>query len=416
MSEDVIGQAGQELARAWRAGLQVGEYMARRRQRALEAAQRDSAQAERRARDLIEGERRLAEPVWRQALDEQWWQRARPADAARAHSMAARFSGVDASAAAAAEQCRRQALQLWGIDLSAPAGPLRAQDVDPGLLEATAPAIAGEGSADWPARLDASAEATGPRSQEAPASPDDPGPRERVEPAPARSAISQVLSDHPGVDAVDARLDESGGLVLDARTASGAPVPAATADLARVVERATSPAAMARALAGTVWQADELAAKASTGLLRAASAPAPRDGDASAGRDEGPHPGEAVGLDAVRAGARARTDKESAEARQALAASGGAPTASARAEAADAIRARADEAAWDSAAAREQWAAARLEAGDPPDAVRAATTGQAVMHEPVSKATAPSAPGGGVKRGAAPGRARSMARAHRRRL
>lgn len=91
--------------------------------------------------------------------------------------------------------------------------------------------------------------------------------------------------------------------------------------------------------------------------------------------------------------AHARTNLEAAEAREALYASGGAPTVATSREQADVSRAQADETVWDSQAAREEWAQQQLEAGAPPEAVRAAVTGQQGLHEPASRATrAPSRP------------------------
>lgn len=75
--------------------------------------------------------------------------------------------------------------------------------------------------------------------------------------------------------------------------------------------------------------------------------------------------------------ARACTDKEAAEAQDALHASADASTPATRAEQADVSRARAAETAWDSQAACEEWAQQQIEAGCPPDAVRAAVTARA---------------------------------------
>ena len=85
--------------------------------------------------------------------------------------------------------------------------------------------------------------------------------------------------------------------------------------------------------------------------------------------------------------ARARTNLEAGEAREALYASGGAPTTTTSREQADVSRAQADETAWDSQAAREAWAQQQLDAGTAPEAVRAAVTGQKALHEPASHAT-----------------------------
>ena len=110
--------------------------------------------------------------------------------------------------------------------------------------------------------------------------------------------------------------------------------------------------------------------------------------------------------------ARARTNLEAGEAREALYASGGAPTTTTSREQADVSRAQADETAWDSQAAREAWAQQQLDAGTAPEAVRAAVTGQKALHEPASHATrAPSKPRPrGRSQGARQNHARSQQR------
>ena len=156
MSDDVLAEASQEIIKGWRAGMQVAEFMARRRQRDLARAERQSVEDERRLRQVMEGERRLAAPVYRSALDKGWWETATPSQAAHVYSVAGRFSFLDPEAARAVAECERQAQLRWNIDLAQPSQPLTSQDVDPKVLAAAAPAIAGEEQEDWGRRLDES--------------------------------------------------------------------------------------------------------------------------------------------------------------------------------------------------------------------------------------------------------------------
>lgn len=144
MSDDVLAEASQEIAKAWRAGMQIAEFMAIRRQCELARAQRNSTEDERRLRQVIEGERRLAAPVYRAALDKGWWETASAEQAAHTHCVAVRFSRLDPQAEQAVIECERQARLKWNINLAQTRRPLKSQDVDSKALAATAPAIAGE--------------------------------------------------------------------------------------------------------------------------------------------------------------------------------------------------------------------------------------------------------------------------------
>lgn len=300
MSDDVLAEASQEIAKAWRAGMQIAEFMAIRRQCELARAQRNSTEDERRPRQVIEGERRLAAPVYRAALDTDWWETASAEQAAHTHCVAVRFSRLDPQAEQAVIECERQARLKWNINLAQTRRPLKSQDVDPQALAATAPAIAGEEQENWGQHLDQSA-------------------HDRAHDAPSRKQPT---------------------------------APASQGD-AREAEKPSSRVARRRARA-----------------------------------------------------ARACTDKEAAEAQDALHASADASTPATRAEQADVSRARAAETAWDSQAACEEWAQQQIEAGCPPDAVRAAVTGRLALHEPASQATrAPAAGAGSAGGGAAASRA-----------
>lgn len=125
MSEQdaVVLQATSEVQKAWRAAMQVGEFLARRRQRALSAAEDHSREAAYAIRSVIEDERRQAEPIYKKALDAHWWETTSAVDAATVYGAAKRFATLDPQAALAARTCEREAEERWGIDLTAQATP-----------------------------------------------------------------------------------------------------------------------------------------------------------------------------------------------------------------------------------------------------------------------------------------------------
>ena len=505
MSDDVLAEASQEIIKGWRAGMQVAEFMARRRQRDLVRAERQSVEDERRLRQVMEGERRLAAPVYRSALDEGWWETATAEQAAHVYSVAGRFARLDPEAARAVVECERQAKLRWSIDLAQPSQPLTSQDVDPKVLAAAAPAIAGEEREDWGRRLDESAQehsrqAQG-RNDSDSFSQQEPSARSasqvdalEAEQATAVAWVKEHYSTHdaPWVAGLDedsssrqwahrlysslaaegydldappalSSLDGQVGPDIESQAAEGyqnALADATGADRSQVdigsLIGADSAAALKRSwqiehdgaypdpqqwLAHFVYQGSRVA-QTVPGAVQLASSPA-RGGTytelarrAATGEAEqaGLTPdayldslqlhqrrslvtsyGVADGENAASRGrvaayriayagaaaeargrasvAHARTTLEAGEAREALYASGGAPTATTSREQADVSRAQADETVWDSQAAREEWAQQQLEAGAPPEAVRAAVTGQQGLHEPASHATrAPSSP------------------------
>lgn len=501
MSDDVLAEASQEIIKGWRAGIQVAEFMTRRRQRDLARAERQSVEDERRLRQVMEGERRLAAPVYRSALDKGWWETATAEQAAHVYSVAGRFSFLDPEAARAVAECEQQAQLRWSIDLAQPSQPLTSQDVDPKVLAATAPAIAGEEREDWGRRLDESVQehvsqdrGRGAASQGPPAHSASQLDVMEAEQATAVAWVKEHYSTHdapwvvgldedsssrqwahrlysslaaegydldapPALSSLDGRVRPD----LESQAAEGyqnALADATGADRSQVdigsVIGADSTAALKRSwqvehdgaypdpqqwLAHFVYQGSRVA-QTVPGAVHLASSPA-RGGTytelarrAAAGEAEQAGLTPEVYLDSLQlhqrrslvtsygvdggenaasrgrvaayriayAGAaaeargrasvaHARTTLEAGQAREALYASGGAPTATTSKEQADVSWARASETVWDSQAAREEWAQQQLEAGAPPEAVRAAVTGQQALHEPASRATrAPSKP------------------------
>lgn len=504
MNDDVIDEATQEITKAWRASLQIAEFAARARQRELARAQQASVEDERRIRHAIEGERRLAEPVYNAALDKRWWQQASPQQAAHVHGVATRFARIDTKAAQAVWECERQASSKWGIDLHQRGRrPLTSDDVDPQALEQTAPAIAGEQDRNWSADLDASAkdrQEVSPRSDQSAGissleaeqaqavawvkehyneqarsvnfigTLDDPtrshdarqwahklyaavaaegydinhppaldfldGPTDTAAAWEASQGWKQDLADATGIDVSSSDLDvmtdhrshipmrkswqaEQEGrfpdlgswywnglckgsdavrevpevrLVGESRARSGTYTELARTAAAREAQKAgMDPQTYLDFLLphqrrAIIAQHGVPGGVYEPGLERMA---AYRVAYAQQAARAWPDTAETNAAVRQSTAAHLATDKETAEANDALNTTSGVSTPTTRAEVGDEIRARSTEAAWDSHAARSRWAAQQIENGAPAEAVRAAVTGQLAMHEPVSKATLP---------------------------
>lgn len=587
-SDDVLAEASQEIIKGLRAGMQVAEFLSSRRQQDLARAQRRSVEDERRVRQFMEGERRLAAPVYRSALDEGWWETATVEQAAHVYSVAGRFAQLDPDASRAVAECERQVQARWDIDLSGPGQALTSQDVDPKVLAAAAPSIPGEERENWGQRLDEAAQAPGLDAAAGDLAATDRSvlgletSSQAVEAAAPTSSVDaleaerqmawQWAQQHYDVESIWPLHNDDGrqasahvlysmmaadGYDMDnppafddlSETAHVSHQPAAAADGAKAdfakatgidpgdFERLIDPRSIRHARG--VWTAFHegrypdpmkiswnLAAKGSDtvrevhevqlvdtaqssgtytelskhlaadeakragmtpeqyldslnvhqrrmliaangfnnpsyadGMERmaayrvayaraAAQARTEREAageqrlaahaDQKAVQESGQEHSQDAGTAAPGAGAdstgsrqarseqtattglardqasvaRARTNLEAGEAREALYDSGGAPTTTTSREQADVSRAQADETAWDSQAAREAWAQQQLDAGTAPEAVRAAVTGQKALHEPASHATrAPSKPRPrGRSQGARQNHARSQQR------
>lgn len=587
-SDDVLAEASQEIIKGLRAGMQVAEFLSRQRQQELARAERRSVEDERRVRQFMEGERRLAAPVYRSALDEGWWETATVEQAAHVYSVAGRFAQLDPDASRAVAECERQVQARWNIDLSGPDQALTSQDVDSKVLAAAAPSIPGEERENWGQRLDEAAQAPGldaaggglaatkrsvlgleTSSQAVEAA----APTSSVDTLEAERQMAwQWAQQHYNVESIwphaaDTQRQTSAHVLYSMMAAEGhdmdnppafdnlsqtalpthQPVAAAdgaAADFAKATgidpgdfERLIDPRSInyARGVwtalnegrypdpqqimwslvakgsdtvrevhevqlvntaqsSGTYTElskqlaADEAKRAGMTPeqyldnlnvhqrrMLIAANGfnhPAYEDGmermaayrvayaraaaqartereaageqrlaahaDHKAVHQSGQEHSQDAGATAPGAGAdstgsrqarseqtattglardqasvaRARTNLEAGEAREALYASGGAPTATTSREQADVSQAQADETAWDSQAARDAWAQQQLDAGTAPEAVRAAVTGQKALHEPASHATrAPSKPRPrGRSQGARQNRVRSQQR------
>lgn len=586
-SDDVLAEASQEIIKGMRAGMQVAEFLSRRRRQDLARAERRSVEDERRLRRVMEGERRLAAPVYRSALDEGWWETATVEQAARVYSVAGRFAQLDPDASRAVAECERQVQARWDIDLSGPGQALTSQDVDPKVLAAAAPSIPGEERENWGQRLDEAAQAPGfdaaagglaatdrsvlgleTSSQAVEAA----APTSSVDALEAERQMAwQWAQQHYAVESIwphtfDTQRQDAAHMLYSMMAAEGHDMdnPPAFDNLSQDVPKELKAAAVEGAQADfakatgirpgdldrlsdhreqknrrRIWVADRegrypdpkaiqwsIAMKGCEAVhsvnevrladtpdragtytelaKRAAAEEAARAGmkpeeyldhlnihqrrmlistqgkmddfygermqhaadyrvayarAAAQARTEREAAGEqrlaahadqkavhqsgqehsqdaattspgagadsagsrqarseqtaATGLARDQASvARARTNLEAGEAREALYASGGAPTTTTSREQADVSRAQADETAWDSQAAREAWAQQQLDAGTAPEAVRAAVTGQKALHEPASHATrAPSKPRPrGRSQGARQNHARSQQR------
>jgi hypothetical protein len=149
--EDVVDQLKAEMAKLFRGAAQVGEFLARRRSAALAAAEKASRRQARAQAEAMEEERRLAEPFYTRALDTAWWDTASAVEGAESYGHAKRFASLDPQAALAARTCEKEALERWGIDLTA----VQTEETAPTRADAreAAPLLAGEDLSD--ADLDA---------------------------------------------------------------------------------------------------------------------------------------------------------------------------------------------------------------------------------------------------------------------
>lgn len=164
--DEVTQQVSQEARQAFQVATQISRLFADISRRRWEHARRESAEQERMVRQTINDQRRLADPVLRQGLDDRFWDKAQPKDAAYVWGVAQRFKDIDPLAAQAAERCRTEASYRWNIDLDSPSAPVQPGQVDDTTLAQAAPVLSGEENRDLNADLEASAKMP---SQEAPA-------------------------------------------------------------------------------------------------------------------------------------------------------------------------------------------------------------------------------------------------------
>lgn len=353
--ETVIDDVHAELTKAFRGAAQMGRYLADRRRTAQREAQQASLAQARALRAAIEQERRLAEPVYRRAMDERFWESAQPQDAAFVYGVASRFSTIDPMAAMAARRCEHEANTRWGVgvipgDSTAPqAQPLDGDDLAPTTRAVVAPALAGEDDRDWKQVLDESAAADRAENERARADAhvveglEDLGPlnaytqaqQDRDEET-SRSQLRVIMEKHPEVDHVVVTTVggfDADGHALDvadlaAYDKDGNTVPDATDELNQVVDDSMHPEIFVLRMAGHTYSRDDFDDQVSMGIMRAAATPNP-DG----------------------------------------------PTITRTAP------------AWDSAEARDEWAAEQIARGVDPRTVRAARTGDLALSKPAPEAT-----------------------------
>ena len=225
--EEINRQVGQEARMALQVSVQLARFFADIRRRALEHARRESLEQERLIRQTINDQRRLADPVLRQGLDERFWDKAQPKDAAYVWGVAQRFKDIDPLAAQAAARCRTEASYRWNIDLDAPASPVQPGQVDDTTLAQVAPVLPGEEDRDLKADLAASAETASQQagasssavSEPATATPDQPLASER------QTALEWV-QEHYGIETIaplssEAQQSEAAYILYSAMAAEG---------------------------------------------------------------------------------------------------------------------------------------------------------------------------------------------------
>lgn len=201
--DEVTQQVSQEARQAFQVATQISRLFADISRRRWEHARRESAEQERMVRQTINDQRRLADPVLRQGLDDRFWDKAQPKDAAYVWGVAQRFKDIDPLAAQAAERCRTEASYRWNIDLDAPAAPVQPGQVDDTTLAQTAPVLPGEENRDLKADLAASAELT---SQDAPTQPSEASELATATPdqlfASERQTALEWVREHYGLETI----------------------------------------------------------------------------------------------------------------------------------------------------------------------------------------------------------------------
>ncbi|OMG23820.1 hypothetical protein [Actinomyces naeslundii] len=201
--DEVTQQVSQEARQAFQVATQLSRLFADISRRRWEHARLESAEQERMVRQTINDQRRLADPVLKQGLDDRFWDKAQPKDAAYVWGVAQRFKDIDPLAAQAAERCRTEASYRWNIDLDAPAAPVQPGQVDDTTLAQTAPVLPGEENRDLKADLAASAELT---SQEAPAQPSEASELAAATPdqlfASERQTALEWVREHYGLETI----------------------------------------------------------------------------------------------------------------------------------------------------------------------------------------------------------------------
>lgn len=353
--ETVVADVGAELTKAFRGAAQMGRYLADRRRAAQREAQQASAEQARALREATERERRMAEPVYRRAMDDRFWESAQPQDAAFVYGVAARFSTIDPMAAMAARRCENEANARWGVgvipgDSTEPqAEPVTSEDLPATTTAVVAPALDGEENRDWSGLMDEAAASDRAEKEQAHADAhvveglEDLGPldayteaqQDRDEEA-SRSQMRAVLDKYPEVDHVVVTTVggfDAEGHALDvadfaAFDKDGKRVPEAADELNQIVDDSWRPEIFVTRMAGHTYTREELGAEADMGLMRAAAKPNP----------DGPKV--------------SRTKPK-----------------------------------WDTAEARDEWASEQLDKGTDPQAVRAARTGDLALSQPATEAT-----------------------------
>lgn len=335
--EQVVSDLAAEVTMMVRAGAQMGRYMADARREAPRRAQAADLAKVRALREAVEHERRLAEPIVRQASQASFWEQASQEDGAYVYAVACRFATIDPAAALAARTCEREMAERWGVQVAvgdstrAQAQPVDSSELESRTLEAVAPALPGE-TQDWKGVLDASADADRAEHQAVDAG--DASVQAAREEESSRAQLRQVLEDWPQVARVEvsetqAYVEDTGEVITVADFMAvdntGMRVEGASKALNDAADESWEPSVFVARMAGRSYSRDDFGAEVERPVMMAAGQPAPQ----------------------------------------------GSPSI----------------ARWDSAEARQAWAQQRRAEGIDPVAVRAAVTGDMALSQPATRAT-----------------------------
>lgn len=274
MDDNVTAQAAYEITKLMRAAAQIGRFLAdRRRQQLYYQAQRTS-QHTRDLRAVLDGERALAAPVYRRALDKRFWETSTPQEAAFVYGVAARFASTDPLADQAARACEQQAQHRWGISLHGQSqdpqkDPVTSADLDQASLQAVAPTLPGEQPQDWDGVLDQAAAQD--RRQ---ATTDDHDTQVARRQEKTINHLLTVVEQHPEIAHIHVQA-LAAGLVIEAADKQGRILPEASQALSQVASQATVPDLLAKQIGGRSWAREAFEVEVSRPLVAAAASPHP---------------------------------------------------------------------------------------------------------------------------------------------
>ncbi|WP_128773376.1 hypothetical protein [Actinomyces oricola] len=141
--DEVTPAVAREARMAFQVAMQIGRFFAEKRRQQLDNARRDSLAQARRVQETIRQQRIMASAALRTGLDDKFWDKAKPQDAAFIHGLATRFEDIDPLARQVAQRCRKEALARWGTELTS-LTPVHRRDVPASMIAEVSPTLTDE--------------------------------------------------------------------------------------------------------------------------------------------------------------------------------------------------------------------------------------------------------------------------------